>query len=354
MKKILSYVAFITIMITGYSYANEAPTTEADTNIEEAQSPYNDTGAIILLFHRFGEDKHPLTNIRLKQLDMIIAYLKDNSYTVLPLNQIIKATKLGAKLPPKTVAITIDDAFKSTYTQAYPRFKTAGFPFTVFASTGNIDNNNPNYVTWANISEMHEDGVSIQNHTVNHPYLVGMNGDALLKEIENSQNAIKKITGKVPALFSYPYGEASSEVFDVMEPFGFEAQFGQHSGVVNQTSNMRYLPRFSINEKYGTLKRLKLVLNTKPLPVKMLEPINPLIKSKNPPQIRFTVGDSIKSLKNLNCYHSGVGKVNLVKNKKTVSLNFPQTFKKGRTRINCTMPHPTSGYRWYGMQYIVK
>ena len=354
MKNILSHIAFITIMLTGYSYANEATTNGTDTNIKEVQAPYNDTGAIILLFRRFGEDKHPSTSIRLNQLDKIIAYLKDNSYKVLPLQQIIKATKLGAKLPTKTVAITIDSAFKSTYMKAYPRFKTAGFPFTVFVSTRHIDNNNPNYMTRANIAEMSEAGVSIQNHTVNQPYLVGMSGEAILKEIEDSQNVIKQITGKAPTLFSYPYGAASSEVFNVLENYGFEAQFGQHSGVVNQKSNTSYLPRFSISENYGTLKRLKMVLNTKPLPLKTLEPRNPLITSKNPPQIRFTVNDSIKSLKGLNCYQSNVGKVSLVKNKKTATLNFSQPFKKGHTRINCTMPHPTSGYRWYGMQYIVK
>ena len=354
MKKILSYIALITIMLAGYSYANTVKKNEAVTKTEETQAPYTDTGAVILLFHRFGEDKYPSKNISLKQLDIIIAYLKENAYNVLPLEKIIKATKLGVRLPPKTVAITIDNAFKSTYTQAYPRFKAAGFPFTIFPATGHIDKNNPSYVTWANIAEMSKDGVSIQNHTANRPYLIGMNADAISKEIEDSQAVIKKFTGKTPTLFAYPHGEASSEIFDVLEPYGFEAQLGQHSGVFNQTSNIKYLPRFILNEKYGTLKRLKLVLNTKPLPVKMLEPKSPLITSKNSQKIRFTVGDSITSLKNLNCYRSRSGKIDLIKNKNTVTLNFAQPLKKGLTRINCTMPHPTSGYRWYGMQYIVK
>ena len=345
MKKILASIVLMSGVLVSNAQANLAPSTKISMN---------EQGAIVVLFHRFGENKYPSTNIRTEQLDAFILYLKNNDYKVLPLKDIIQSIQSGKSLPPKTIAITVDDSFKSVYTVAYPKFKEAGFPFTIFVSTEQVNAGNPNYTSWSDIIAMSNTGVDIQNHTVTHPHMVGKGGTEITQEITDSQKQILSHTGIQPTIFAYPYGEADISTMDLIKSLGFSASFGQYSGVINSTSNMFYLPRFSINETYGTLKRLKVVLNTKPFPVTHLKPINPIIKDVNPPQIEFTVGNEIKSLKSMNCYQSGVGKVSLEKSDKTVYLNFSQPFKKGRSRINCTMPHPDGGYRWYGMQYLVQ
>ena len=74
----------------------------------------------------------------------------------------------------------------------------------------------------------------------------------------------------------------------------------KHSGVINETSNMYYLPRFSLNEKYGDIERLKFVANAKGLGVYDFIPSNPNI-SDNPPYIGFSLLDE-KLSKNINCF----------------------------------------------------
>ena len=104
--------------------------------------------AVILMYHRFGESQFPSTNIRLEQLDAHIQELKSGPYTVLPVVEIVSKIKSGTPLPDRTVGITVDDGFKSVYQEAWPRFKRANLPFTVFVSTDPFDENRASHLTW--------------------------------------------------------------------------------------------------------------------------------------------------------------------------------------------------------------
>ena len=51
--------------------------------------------AAILMYHRFGENSFPSTNIRLEQFDAHIAELASGPYTVLPVTEIVAAIREG-------------------------------------------------------------------------------------------------------------------------------------------------------------------------------------------------------------------------------------------------------------------
>ena len=95
--------------------------------------------AVILMYHRFGEDGFPSTNIRIAQFEDHIRTLTDGPYNVLPVAEIVAALRAGRELPDRTVGITIDDAYRSVYTEAFPRLKAAGLPFTLFVATDAVD-----------------------------------------------------------------------------------------------------------------------------------------------------------------------------------------------------------------------
>ncbi len=67
--------------------------------------------AVLVMYHRFGEDDIPLTNTRLEQFEAHLNELKTGGYTVLPVPEIVAALKAGKPLPDRTVGITIDDAY---------------------------------------------------------------------------------------------------------------------------------------------------------------------------------------------------------------------------------------------------
>ena len=95
--------------------------------------------AVVIMYHRFGEQDYPSTNIRVEQFEAHLAELTSGKFKVMDLPDIVKALKAGESLPDRTVGISIDDAYASTYTVAWPRLKKAGLPFTVFVSTGQVD-----------------------------------------------------------------------------------------------------------------------------------------------------------------------------------------------------------------------
>ncbi len=310
--------------------------------------------AVVIVYHRFGEGTLPSTNIRLEQFEAQIRELKSGPYTVLPLPEIVKALKAGRPLPERTVGISIDDAYLSAYTQAWPRLRKAGLPFTLFVATGPVDRGFKNYMTWGQIREMAAAGVTIGNHSVSHLHMPTASAARNKSEVDNAAKRFEKELGAKPTLFSYPYGEASSSVEALVRKKGFAAAFGQHSGVIFGGGNFFYLPRFALNENYGKIDRFRLLANALPLPATDATPTDPFIgkNAANPPAIGFTVTKKIANLDRITCFLSYEGAVATeVLAGVRVEVRTKTPFPTGRTRLNCTLPGPGGRWRWFGRQF---
>ncbi len=309
--------------------------------------------AVILIYHRFGEDKFPSTNTRLVQFEAHITELTSGPYTVLPLPQVVDALLAGTPLPDRTVAITMDDAYRSIYTEAWPRLRAAGLPFTVFVSTDPVDRNSANYMTWDQLRELNASGVTIGNHTSSHAHMIPASPGRNAAIIVNARERLTAELGVRPDLFAYPYGEMSHATRTVVAESGFRAALGQHSGVAHSGLDPLYLPRFAFNETFGGIDRFRLVVNALPLPVSDITPADPLL-TDNPPAFGFTVGPGIGNLGQLNCFAShderpGVERLG----ESRIEVRLATPFPAGRNRFNCTLPGPDGRWRWFGMQYYV-
>ncbi len=245
------------IMLTGLT-----PARAADLDPVDAAH----SSAVVIMYHRFGESQYPTTSIRLDQFDAHIKELTSGKYHVLPLPEIIAAIRDKKPLPDRTVAITIDDAFESVYREAWPRLRAAHLPFTLFTATGQLGETPDAYMSWAQLRELVKSGeVTVGNHSVTHAHLADQGAARIRQEYAKSNARFEKELGFRPTLQAYPYGEASAKVIAAARAAGFVASFGQHSGVVSDTANMDYLPRFALNEHYGEEKRFKLAINALPI-----------------------------------------------------------------------------------------
>ncbi len=314
-------------------------------------------GAVILMYHRFAEDEYPSTNIRLEQLDAHIEMLRSDDFNVVPLHEIIDAFESGTALPDRTVAITIDDAFRSIYEHAWPRFREAGFPFTVFVATELVDRGHANYMSWDQIRELHAAGVTIGNHSVSHPHMPDMDIVDVRREIVTAQNRFEQELGMRPDLFAYPYGEASGDIAELVRELGFRASFGQHSAVAFPAHDRHYLPRFALNETFGGMDRFTLIANARPMIMSDVSPADPTLRTMNPPPFGFTLDESLVDAPGLNCFaYAGGGQIDLTMQRlgpDRVEVRLAKAFPPGRARINCTMPADQGRWRWFGMQYYV-
>lgn len=312
------------------------------------------SSAVILMYHRFGESNLPSTNIRLEQFDAHLKELANGKYTVLPVELIMRAMKNGDSLPDRTIGITIDDGYRSIYNQAWPRLKKAGFPFTIFIATDGVDSGRKGMLSWDQIREMQKDGVTMGAHTASHLHMPAAALDRSRAELIKSNGRFETELQKRPTLFAYPYGETSTAVQKLSREIGYHFAFGQHSGVLNKTTDLNYAPRFAMNENYGNLSRFKMVINALPLPVHDITPTDPLIGTVNPPHFGFSVTDDLKNLGRLTCFSSTEGRVKVeLLGQTRVEVRMTKAFGKGRTRINCTLPGPDGRWRWLGTLFNV-
>jgi poly-beta-1,6-N-acetyl-D-glucosamine N-deacetylase len=311
--------------------------------------------AVIFMYHRFGEDKFPSTNIKLSQFETHLSELKSGPYTVLPVPEIVARLKEKRSLPDRTIGLTIDDAYQSFYKKAWPRLKKAGIPVTLFVSTDAADRKLGGYMTWDQIRDVAAAGVTIGHHTVHHQHLPRKDMNSNIWEIRNAQARFEKELGKAPSLFAYPYGESSLALEKLAKSSGFAAAFGQHSGVAHTSSNFFYLPRFALSEKYGSLNRFKLGANALALPVTDITPADSLIGTMNPPAMGFTVLPNFQGPKHLACYISRIGKVRLERlGDIRIEIRSGKPFPRGRTRLNCTARGKGNRWYWLGRQFFVK
>lgn len=328
----------------------QAETTAGD------DAPAVDNGAVVLMYHRFGDEAHPSTNIRMDQFEAHLEELRKPRYSVLPLDEIVSALLDGEPLPERAVAITVDDAYATFYEHGWPALEEAGLPVTLFVATEPVDQGQEGIMTWDQMREVAEsDLVTIANHSHTHRSMAEQSPRENREELRISQERLRAELGLQPNIFAYPFGEYSLEVQQVVEEAGFEVAFGQQSGAIGRVGDRFALPRFALNETYGEMERFQLAADALALPVTDVTPKDRMLTPENnPPMYGFTVHGDIAGAGRINCFAGGRGKVatETISNQR-VEVRLETPFAAGRARINCTMPGPDGRWRWFGTQFYV-
>lgn len=142
------------------------------------------------------------------------------------LNQIVEGNS------KQSFAITFDDVFENVYTNAYPILKRYQVPFTMFVSTGLLDQ--PGYLTSSQLLELSRDGLcTVGAHTVNHVRL--RTNKQSYQEIAESKKELENMIGSKIEFFAYPYGSifaCSRKNIKQVEKVGFFAAFSTIKGFI--------------------------------------------------------------------------------------------------------------------------
>lgn len=311
--------------------------------------------ANILTYHRFGENRYPSTNIRLEQFEAHLDRLQQGGYQVLPLIEVMRRLQQGIDLPDRTVAITVDDAFVSFATEAWPRLRARAMPVTLFVATDPVDQEQGGYLDWETLRALKREGVEIGHHSANHGHYPKMGLEAARADLRAASARFQAEIGSVPRVFAYPYGEFSPALEQMIEEEGFIGAVAQYSSPASDDSSRFALPRFALNEAYGSSSRFNLVVGSKPLPVQDILPASPVMTDdSNPPLFGFTVDPIVGSLDTLACFPSHMDRAAevLYPGPRRVEVRFRKPFPKGRSRINCTMRAPDGRYYWFGHYFF--
>jgi peptidoglycan/xylan/chitin deacetylase (PgdA/CDA1 family) len=90
--------------------------------------------------------------------------------------------------------------------------------------------------------------VSVGAHTVTHARLTGLEPEQKFAEIEQSRLACAELTGRLPACFSYPFGEFDDESAACLRETGFEVACTSDPELVWQHGDVMRMPRIGVGD----------------------------------------------------------------------------------------------------------
>lgn len=220
--------------------------------------PREYTRVAVLGYHNFSQTK-PVTEMlmRTEEFRQQMERIREAGLRVISMKEFL-AWRLGElKLPPKCVLITLDDGWKSVYTDAYPILKEYGYPFTVFLYTKYLTGKGDS-MTPEMIREMQAHGATVGSHSTSHYYpktwkqaeAAGEASytDLVDKEIGASFKKLSELFGPI-STYCYPGGYVTPGMLDRLPSYGYVAAFSIVPGKVSITDDVWQVHRYMI---FGT------------------------------------------------------------------------------------------------------
>lgn len=203
------------------------------TQFKQPLVPREQTRVSVLGYHNFSKTKS-CTEMRMSTADFCrqMQFIKDSDICVISMQDFLE-WRFGTRcLPERCVLITIDDGWKSVYTDAYPVLKAYGYPFTLYLYTRYI-NVQGDSMTTAQIKEMLANGATIGSHSTNHLYPSKWKrykqdspeyAAQLQKELQASREKLISMFGNC-STYCYPGGYNTAPMHKTLAEAGYQAAF---------------------------------------------------------------------------------------------------------------------------------
>lgn len=261
------------LALVAYALALAACTSSPQTHfVPPEQRPASPFGqpwprnhVLVLAYHDVQDNDADQTfiTVRTPHLVQHLAWLRENGYQAVSVDQILQARNGGPDLPEKAVLLTFDDGYTSFSTRVLPLLQAYRWP-AVLAVVGAWADGPPgkpidfggkqvtrdHFLEWAAIREIAESGlVELASHSDNLHYGVPANpqgntqpaaatrvynaltgtyetDDAYALRIRNDAASIsrklQRISGRRPRVWVWPYGEANGQAIKELRNQGYQ------------------------------------------------------------------------------------------------------------------------------------
>lgn len=243
-----------------------APSQQAANGKQEAFSPADNitpvpreyTRVAVLGYHNFSKTK-PVSEMlmRTEEFRSQMEYIRNAGLRVISMQEFLDWRLGNLQLPARCVLITLDDGWKSVYTEAYPILKEYGYPFTLFLYTNYLSGRGES-MTPAMIREMQKNGATIGSHSTSHFYPktwkeTEENGEAAYTALMDAEmgDSFKKLTSLFGPIktYCYPGGYITQPMVDRLPSYGYLAAFTVVPGKVTITEDVMQIHRYMV---FGT------------------------------------------------------------------------------------------------------
>ena len=216
--------------------------------------PREKTRVAVLGYHNFSNVKQT-TEMRMRTSEFCqqMQYIKDAGLSVITMQDFLEWLNGTRCLPERCILITIDDGWKSVYTDAYPVLRAYGYPFTLFLYTTYIGVYGDSMTT-RQIDEMRAHGATIGSHSTTHLYprhwkRYGMESEPykaqLDKELVQSRQKLIDLFG-LCSTYCYPGGYNTPPMVETLRAAKYQAAFTVEEAKATCTENPMLIHRYMV------------------------------------------------------------------------------------------------------------
>ena len=174
--------------------------------------------------------------------------LKEAGYYTLSPDEAYKAlTENVVPENKKIIWLTFDDSLKDFYTQAYPILQKYQMKATNNVITGFVQAGREDILTMEEIKEMKQNGMSFEDHTVNHPDLSVSSPDAQNNELQDSKQFLDSNLSQTTTTVAYPSGRYSETTMQIAEKLGYKMGLTTNNGLASLSDGLLSLNRVRVN-----------------------------------------------------------------------------------------------------------
>ena len=209
----------------------------------------------ILMYHKIGAVAANAWWVPTDVFERQLRDLRNQGYsTVLP-DDIVKHRKTGKRLPPMPVMITFDDGYRDSLAIAEPLLKKYGFHAVVYLITDTVAETpearrqyeGVDVLTWPEIKAMQKRGTFVfGGHGHRHQNLAAM--DDPYPDIRECYLRLRRHGIRQPFSFCYPYGQYNARTIAAVKRTGFRSAMACEDRVAltGKAMNLLALPRVSV------------------------------------------------------------------------------------------------------------
>jgi len=264
--KFIRHSLYFWLALTAAALCQVVEPQSAPTNpavIEKQELPDDGVRVAVLGYHDFSEtEQETAMRIRTSKFREQMETIRELGLAVIPMSDFIAWKKGEKTIPAKSVVITIDDGWKSVYTDAYPILKEFGYPFTIFLYKDYVDGGGK-AMTTGMVKEMLKHGANLGSHSTTHPFPqtvkkhqkhgVKEYDQFLDVEMRESKRYLEQQFKKNVPTYAYPGGFFTEEMLIKAEQVGYSHLFTVQPGKVNRNLTNNILPRYIILGNYDKI-----------------------------------------------------------------------------------------------------
>ncbi|MGN0868941.1 MAG: polysaccharide deacetylase family protein [Akkermansia sp.] len=219
--------------------------------------PREQTRVAVLGYHNFSNTKKA-TEMRMRTAEFCtqMQYIREAGLSPITMEDFLEWLRGERQLPERCVLITIDDGWKSVYTDAYPVLRAYGYPFTLFLYTRYIQVQGDS-MTREQIREMAAAGATIGSHSSNHLYprswkRLGQDTPAyaaqMQTELLDSGTKLRDLFGNC-STYCYPGGYNTPPMVECLQHSDYRAAFTVLEAKITIEENPYLVHRYMV---FGT------------------------------------------------------------------------------------------------------